>query len=151
MEDENDTFDQGQFLGKKGVEQHTHYGDRNHDESAMKGLGDVGLMIECKQADEHICENVTASGDTRVPAQNTYPATNITEESLDAFRRKFGDPMVLAARCWCPAFSEACSCLSEGQAYIDDISAIERMTVPNPKTAPIYVQIIPAGPPLMSP
>lgn len=68
MQDQDYTFDQWQFFGEEGVEEHTHHGYRDHDEGAMKWSVLIAVIIECKQADEHVGEGVPASGDARVPA-----------------------------------------------------------------------------------
>lgn len=89
MDDQDNPFDQGQFLRKKGVEQESNESDCYYQQRDVPPLIGIRVEIDGEQSDQHIGHGIGTASYSCVPAQHANPACNVAEEALRIGLSKF--------------------------------------------------------------
>lgn len=104
MNDHRQALDEGKLLGEDGVEEDRKSCDGYGQEGTVPVLGHIGVrVVEHDEPLDHGPTQVCARGAVGLPAKDTDPADDVAQGLLMFPRRKFGNPVVLAATRRSPA------------------------------------------------
>lgn len=152
MDDEDESFDEGQFTCEDGVEEYGEGGNGDGDEGAVPGLWVVGWVVEDDEALDLRAGDEGGGGARCLPTEDAHPAHEVGDEFLVFEGGEFGYPVILAARGRSPDMLERTQSQGEGrETYMDAISAMEVFTSRKPIQQTKNIHIRPAVPPLTRP
>lgn len=95
VDDQEDTFCQGQFAGEEDIKGHRDDQENHNEQRCLPKSGDIGVFV--LQQDQALHQRRGELGSRRTarhPSKESQPADDVAERLFNAFGREFRNPVI---------------------------------------------------------